>query len=63
MADAAHELRTPLTSIQGYLEALRDGVVPPSRETFTMLHGEVRRLARLAESLLDLARADSARVV
>jgi len=25
--DAAHELRTPLTNVQGYLEALADGVV------------------------------------
>ena len=60
VADAAHELRTPLTNIQGYLEALRDGVIPPTPKTFGMLHGQVRRLARLAEALLDLARADAA---
>jgi len=27
--NAAHELRTPLTNLQGYLEALRDGVIAP----------------------------------
>ena len=27
IANAAHELRTPLTNLQGYLEALRDGVI------------------------------------
>ena len=27
IADAAHELRTPLTNLQGYLEAMRDGVI------------------------------------
>ena len=37
MVDVAHELRTPLTNIQGYLEALTDGVVSPSRETFELL--------------------------
>jgi two-component system sensor histidine kinase BaeS len=61
VADAAHELRTPLTNIQGYLEGLRDGVIPPEPETFAMLHGQVRRLAGLAEALLELARADAAR--
>ena len=30
VADIAHELRTPLTVLQGNLEALRDGVMPPS---------------------------------
>jgi two-component system sensor histidine kinase BaeS len=35
MIDVAHELRTPLSNIQEYLEALIDGVVPASRETFT----------------------------
>jgi two-component system sensor histidine kinase BaeS len=61
VVDAAHELRTPLTNIQGYLEALRDGVIAPSASTFDMLHGEVRRLGKLAEGLLELARADAAR--
>jgi len=61
VADAAHELRTPLSNIQGYLEAMRDGVIAPSEEVLTMLHDEVQRLTKLAESLLDLARADAAR--
>ena len=59
--DIAHELRTPLTNIRGYLEALSDGVLPPEQETFTVLHDETLRLAKLAEDLLQLARADDAR--
>jgi signal transduction histidine kinase len=51
IANAAHELRTPLTNLQGYLEALRDGVVAPTRESFASLHEEVDRLVRLARSL------------
>jgi two-component system sensor histidine kinase BaeS len=58
ITNAAHELRTPLTNLQGYLEALRDGVVPPSRESFASLHEEVDRLVRLARSLDDLAGGD-----
>ena len=61
MIDVAHELRTPLTNIRGYLEALNDGVLPPSPETFTLLQNETLRLIRLAEDVLELARADAAR--
>ncbi len=60
MLDVAHELRTPLTNIQGYLEALTDGVLPPTRQTYTLLHEETMRLVRLVEDMLQLARADVA---
>lgn len=58
--DVAHELRTPLTNITGYLEALSDGVVSYSRETFQLLQEESGRLAELVEGILRLARADAA---
>ena len=61
MIDVAHELRTPLTNIRGYLEALNDGILPPAKETFSLLQDETLRLIRLAEDVLDLARADAAR--
>ncbi len=51
IVNASHELRTPLTNLQGYLEALRDGVLPPDPETFDSLREEVDRLTRLAASL------------
>jgi two-component system sensor histidine kinase BaeS len=60
VADVAHELRTPLTNIRGYLEALRDSVVPPSAETYAIVEQEILRLVRLVEDLLQLARADAA---
>jgi two-component system sensor histidine kinase BaeS len=60
MIDVAHELRTPLTNIRGYLEALDDGVVPASSETFGLLQSETLRLVQLVEDVLQLARADAA---
>jgi two-component system, OmpR family, sensor histidine kinase BaeS len=51
IANASHELRTPLTNLQGYLEALRDGVVEPDAATFESLLEEVERLVRLSRSL------------
>jgi signal transduction histidine kinase len=58
IANAAHELRTPLTNLQGYLEGLRDDVIPPTREMFASLHEEADRLVRLARSLDQLAEGD-----
>ena len=55
IVNAAHELRTPLTNLQGYLEALRDGVIAPSAEQFGSLHEEAQRLVRLSRSLDALA--------
>ena len=42
IANAAHELRTPLTNLQGYLEALRDGVIVADRATYESLVGRGR---------------------
>jgi len=63
VADLAHELRTPLTNLCGYLEGLRDQVLPPKTETLTMLHQESLHLLRLVENLQQLARADAAEIV
>ena len=59
IANAAHELRTPLTNLQGYLEALRDGVIVADRATYESLHEEADRLVRLSHSLDALAEGDS----
>ena len=59
IANAAHELRTPLTNLQGYLEALRDGVITADRSTYESLHEEADRLVRLSRSLDALAEGDA----
>ena len=61
VVNASHELRTPLTNLKGYLEALRDGVLPPDPATFDSLREEVDRLGRLAASLDLLAGAEGER--
>ena len=60
IANAAHELRTPLTNLQGYLEALRDGVITADRSTYESLYEEADRLVRLSRSLDALAEGDAA---
>ena len=60
IANTAHELRTPLTNLEGYLEAIRDGVIRPEASTYESLLEETERLVRLARSLDDLAQGDAA---
>lgn len=58
LLSVSHELRTPLTAVKGYAEALSDGVVqgPDVAATGATVLDEARRLERLVNDLLDLAR-------
>jgi two-component system, OmpR family, phosphate regulon sensor histidine kinase PhoR len=61
VANASHELRTPLASILGFIETLqgpaRDD--PAARERFlATMHGQAKRMARLIDDLLSLARIE-----
>lgn len=58
VADISHELRTPLAVLRGEIEALQDGVRPPTAASFASLHGEVLRLGRLVDDLYQLSLAD-----
>jgi heavy metal sensor kinase len=64
VADASHELRTPLTILKAEVElALAEGRTPEQLRAALLSSGEeVDRLARLADDLLDLARADEGRL-
>lgn len=61
VADLAHELRTPLTSLQGYLEAMADGIVEPTPQMLRSVHEEIVRLTRLVDGLDQLARGEANR--
>jgi signal transduction histidine kinase len=58
-ADIAHDLRTPLSIILGHSEALSEGVLPPSSETYHVLHEEAKRLSRMVEELRTLSLAEA----
>jgi signal transduction histidine kinase len=59
VADVAHELRTPLSNIQGYLEAIRDGVIEPDAAAIRSLDEEARLLSRLVNELQELSLAEA----
>jgi two-component system sensor histidine kinase BaeS len=58
-ADLAHELRTPLATIQARVEALEDGVLPPTAENLRIIGQEVERLGRLLGTLRAMDELDS----
>jgi heavy metal sensor kinase len=62
--DASHEIRTPLSVIRGEADVAlsRDRTTGEYRESLAVIHEEARRLSRLVEDLLNLARADAGRV-
>jgi len=62
VANVSHELRTPLTAIQGYVEALQDGVPPEPDEAARFLEiiaRQANRMERLVRDLLRLARLEA----
>jgi signal transduction histidine kinase len=59
VADVAHELRTPLSNIQGYLEAVKDGLLQPDGKTIDIIYQQVVHVVQLVEDLRVLAMAES----
>jgi signal transduction histidine kinase len=62
LANVSHELKTPLTSLIGFSQALMDGSLRTEAEkkrAATILNEESRRVLRMSQELLDLARVES----
>jgi len=65
LANISHELRTPLTSIQGFVEAMMDGVISDEelrKKYLDVIHRETLRLSRLIHDLLDLSLMESKKI-
>jgi len=57
IANISHELRTPLTAMQGFLEALQDGLVTDEQSKqryYEIMYEESKFLNRLVDDLMDL---------
>lgn len=65
VANVSHELKTPLTAIQGYLEAILDGLVEDvelQRDYLQRVLSETDRMTRLVTDILDLAQLQSGQI-
>jgi signal transduction histidine kinase len=58
-ADIAHELRNPIAVLQGNLEAVVDGVLPPTAENLQPLVDQTQVLTRLVDDLRTVALAEA----
>jgi len=61
-AEISHELRTPLTAVQGFTEAIRDGVVEDEylkKKYIDMIYTQTLHLARLVDDIMALSRLES----
>jgi two-component system phosphate regulon sensor histidine kinase PhoR len=63
VANVSHELKTPLTSISGYAETLLSDTpdAETTRRFLTTIVTNARRMQRLVDNLLDLARLEGGR--
>lgn len=55
LSSISHDLRTPVTSIHGFVEAMRDGTIPPDRypHYLDIVKSETERLRQLIDSLFE----------
>ena len=63
IASVSHDLRTPMTTIAGFVDGMLDGTIKPEKQAYYLkiISDEIKRLARLANSMLAVSRLESGR--
>lgn len=61
VANVSHELKTPMTTIGGFIDGILDGTISPDEEEkyLKIVSNEVKRLARLVSSMLNLSKIEA----
>ena len=61
LSNVSHDLRTPMTTISGFIDGILSGAIPEDKTSYYLeiVRSEVKRLARLVNSLLDITRLES----
>lgn len=65
VANVSHELKTPMTTIGGFIDGILDGTIEPEKQRYylNIVSDEVRRLSRLVQSMLSMAKLESGEFV
>ena len=65
VANVSHELKTPMTTIGGFIDGILDGTIEPDKqnEYLMIVSDEVKRLSRLVQSMLNMAKLESGEFV
>lgn len=61
IANVSHDLRTPMTTIGGFIDGILDGTVKHEKQDYylTIVSEEIKRLSRLANSMLEVSKLES----
>lgn len=61
IANVSHDLRTPMTTIGGFVDGILDGTInkDDQEKYLRIISDEVKRLSRLASSMLEVSRLES----
>ena len=64
ISNISHDFRSPLTSIQGYVQAMADGIIPPEDQEkyLNIILFETDRLTKLTSDLLDINNFDKDKI-
>lgn len=62
--NVSHELRTPLSAVRGFIQGIREGVIPASDRDYyiDICYREINRLSSLLNTMLDLSAIESGRI-
>ncbi|MBO7519175.1 MAG: HAMP domain-containing histidine kinase, partial [Clostridia bacterium] len=65
IANVSHEMRTPMTTIGGFIDGIIDGTIEPEKQEYylNIVSSEIKRLSRMVQSMLSLARLESSEFV
>ncbi len=64
IANVSHELKTPMTTIGGFIDGILDGTISKDQQNryLQIVSDEVKRLSRLVQTLLSLAKLESGKL-
>lgn len=65
VANISHEFKTPMTSIGGFIDGILDGTIEEDKQHYYLeiVSDEVKRLSRLVQSMLSMAKLESGEFV
>lgn len=65
IGNVSHEFKTPMTTIGGFIDGILDGTIKPEQQQYYLgiVSDEVKRLSRLVNGMLSMARLESGEFV
>ena len=59
LSDLSHEIKTPITAVKCYIEWIEDWVMKLDEKNIKLLHGEIDRLIKITNLIMDYEKVES----